>query len=198
MARLATRATVPTLAISLVLALVAGSALALHGRTAPAKAQQVTPSDRASVVSAFFDAEVRGDVDAAVAQLADNGVFISARATGNCSQQAPCTDLASIRQNIQGTVAVSDLLTIRAIQVSGAVVTGQRETRSDLGRRNGIDRVLGTFIALVPRDKITFFANLDDAADPETALNAAITAGTQPVGTPIPNPATPCAGVSGA
>ena len=49
MARLATRATVRTLAISLVLALVAGSALALHGRTAPARAQQIAQSDRAAV-----------------------------------------------------------------------------------------------------------------------------------------------------
>jgi hypothetical protein len=196
MARLATRATVRTLAISLVLALVVGSALALHGRAAPARAQQVAPSDRAAVVSAFFSAINNGDADGAAALFAGNAVFIGA--SPPCLAAAPCTDSAGIHQQLTGLVSGHECYVLRSISVSGAVVTGQREVRDDGRRSHGIDHTLTDFIALVPAGQITFWANLSDVADPQTALNAAITAGTQPAGTPIPNPETPCAGVSGA
>jgi hypothetical protein len=154
-----------------------------------ADAQQPNP-DRISVVRSFINALSNWDIDGQVAAFADNAVFIGARATGNCSQQTPCTDPASIRQQAQGNIAIHPCYIIRAIQVSGAVVTGQLEDQSDTTRMNGIPRVLQDFIALVPNNKITFFANMNDIGDPLTALNAQITAGTaQPNGPAIPTPA---------
>src|SRR6266567_6397293 len=199
MVRLATRATVRTLAISLVLAFVAGSALALHGRTAPARAQQVAPSDRSAVVGAYFTAINNGDVDRAAAVFAGNAVFMGSSLRGNCSQAAPCTDSADIQQQLTRYVSSHDCRVLRSISVSGAVVTGQAELRSDNIRHNGVDHLMEDFIALVPAGQITFWANLIDLADPQTAWNHAINLGTaQPANPPIPNPATPCTGVSGA
>src|SRR6476661_4867284 len=121
MPRLATRAIVRTLAISLVLALVAASALALHGRTAPATAQQAAPSDRSAVVSAYFSAINNGDVDRAAAVFAGDAVFIGSSLRGNCSHAAPCTDSAGIRQQLTRYVSSHDCRVLRSVSVSGAV-----------------------------------------------------------------------------
>jgi len=199
MAHLATRGTFPTLAIALVLALVTGSALALHVRTAPAGAQQVAPSDRAAVLGSYYSAVDNGDVDGASALFAANAVFISTAVTGNCSQTMPCTDAASLHQFIANVVAGHGCRVLRSVSVSGAVVTGQVEIANDTLRSRGIDYDLSDFIALVPTNQITFIASVDDIVDPRNALNVAIIAGTaQPTNPPIPNPATPCGGVSGA
>jgi hypothetical protein len=195
MAHFARRATVRSLALSLVLTLVVGSALAVHGRTAPARAQQVAPSDRAAVVTAYLGAVNNGDIDGAAALFADNAVFI----TANCSQAAPCTDAPSIRHQLASDVAGHICRVVRSLTVSGAVVTGQLEIRNDVLRSRGIDYDLSDFIALVPTSQMTFYAAVDDSADPRNALNVAIRTGAaQPVDPPIPNPATPCAGASGA
>jgi hypothetical protein len=78
-------------------------------------------------------------------------------------------------------------------------VFGQIEARADQIRANGIERTVQSFIAQVPLDKITFFTVLNDLTDPQTATQVAINAGTaQPDNPPIPTPATPCVGVSGA
>lgn len=199
MARLATRATVRTLAISLALALVVGLALALHGRTVPANAQQVAPSDPAAVITAFFSARNNGDVDGAAALFASNAVYIGTLPTGNCSQAAPCTDSVGIHQQLTSNVANHTCWVLRSVTVSGAVVTGQLEIHNDTARADGIDHLMSDFIALVPAGQITFYANLLDVADPQTALFGAIGAGTaQQTNPPIPTPATPCAGVAGA
>ena len=149
-----------------------------------------------SVVLRWMDAEQRGDLDTAAAQFADSAVFISNKVTGNCSQQTPCTDSAGIRQQTQGNIAEHICSTFLTLQVSGAVVTGKREIRSDSRRANGVERTLQSFMAVVPQDKITFFVGALDLADPQSVLNGAINAGTQPAGTPLPNPTTPCAGLS--
>lgn len=140
------------------------------------------------MVSGFFNAWSRGDVDAALSAFADNAVFIGARATGPCSQQSPCTGLAGVRQQIEFGVGIHVCQTIRNVEVSGAVVLGQFETRTDIDRANGVERVLRSFIAQIPDDKITFFAAVNDLSDPQTA-------GTQAPRAPLPNPETPCAGV---
>lgn len=176
--------------ISLALAVLFG--LGLSGLRGAATSAQVKPADRLAVVLAYFAASNRGDVDAVVALFADNAVFIGARATGNCSQRAPCTDLAGVRQQVEGNVAIHACETIRSIQIAGAVVTVQREGRTDVTRANGVERVLATNVFVVPQDKIVFHAGILDVADPPTALNAAINAGTAPRGTPIPPPDSPC------
>ena len=155
------------------------------GNPHPVAAQQ---AERLAVVSGFLDAWSRGDVDEALSAFADNAVFIGVRATGLCSAQTPCTDPASIRQQFENLVANHICQTIRNVQVSGAVVLGQIESRTDNNRANGVERVLVSFIAQIPNDKITFFALVNDLSDPQTA-------GTHALRAPLPNPETPCAGV---
>ena len=166
-------------------ALIGVTLLSMVGTARPAAAQQ---SDRVAVVSRFFDAWSRGDADEALAAFADNAVFIAARVTGPCAGQTPCTDLAGIRAQIDFAIGLHICQTLRSIQVSGSIVTGQFETRTDVDRANGVERVKRSFMAQIPNDKITFFAVLNDLTDPQTA-------GTQRVGVPLPNPETPCAGV---
>ena len=150
-----------------------------------AAAQQ---SERVAVVNRYLDAWSRGDVDEALSAFADNAVFIAARVTGPCAAQTPCNDLAGIRAQLDFAVGIHICQTLRNVQVSGSVVTGQFETRTDVDRANGVERVVRSFMAQIPNDKITFFAVLNDLSDPQTA-------GTQRADAPLPNPETPCAGV---
>jgi hypothetical protein len=162
-------------------------------------AQRVTPSDRSAVISAYFSAINNGDADQAAALFEDDAIFIGSSLRGNCSQSVPCMDPAGIHEQLRRYVSSHDCRVLRSITVSGAIVTGQSELRSDNIRQNGVDHLKEDFIALVPAGQIMFWANLIDLADPQTALNHAINLGlAQPVNPPIPNPATPCAGVLGA
>ncbi len=160
-----------------------------QANTDAASAQQ---PDREAIAVGFFAAQADGELDAAMAAFAPNAVFIGARATGACSAATPCTDLAGIRDQVQGNLDIHNCQTVRAVQVAGSVVTGQLEARNDVARANGIERVLQTFIMQIPADRSTFFANLNDMTDAQTVLNAAINAGTQEARAPVPNPANPC------
>lgn len=191
MAALTKRATVGILAISLVLATILGfGVFSVHSDTEAVQAQR---SARVAVVEAFVNAIASGDVDGAMAAFADDAFYIGANPTGTCSTQAPCTDLAGIRPQMQSNVGGHVCQTIRSIQVSGSVVFGTFEVRADRIRRGGIERVLNPFMLQIPEDKITFYAGRLDLTDPQTALFAAILAGTaEPTSQPLPNPATPC------
>jgi ketosteroid isomerase-like protein len=159
----------------------------------PVVGQQVTPSDRVAIVNAWHTSLNNGDVDASVAAFADNAVFVgAARANATCTQSAPCTDVTGIRQQLQNNViGTHSCFALRNLDVSGAVVTGQRQVVNDVTRRNGVAGDLENFIALIPAGKITFFANLKNAGDTETARDLAISAGTQTAGDPIPLTACP-------
>jgi hypothetical protein len=158
-------------------------------------AQQANQPDRAAVIAALDSAVNDGDLEGAMAQFASNAVFVGAsRGAGGCSQSAPCTDPAGIRQQIQErNIAIHECFTLRNVSVSGAVVTGERYAQSDVTRRNGVDGDVENFLAVIPNNQITFFANVKNLGDPETARDLAISAGTQPAGSPIPMPPTPCA-----
>jgi ketosteroid isomerase-like protein len=182
-------------AVALVFAILVGVGLpSWHGPAELARAQVVEPGDRAAVITGFLTALNNGDLDGAMTFFADNAVFVgAARSGGTCTQTTPCTDSAGIRQQLQNAVLNSHTcFTLRGLTVSGAVVTGQRETRNDVTRRNGIDRDIEDFFALVPTGQITFWAGVKNVGDPETALDLAISAGTQPAGTLVPAPDTPC------
>jgi ketosteroid isomerase-like protein len=182
----------PVMIVSLLGAGLGASMAGLAASPAPATAQQ---DPRAAVVSEYYAAAARGDVDAALALFADNAVFIGARTTGNCSTQAPCTDLAGIRQQLEGNIAGHVCQMVRHIEVSGAVVHGRLEVRADPVRATGVERALQGFMAVVPQDKITFLAMVQDVADPLTATVVAVNAGRQPPGPALPTPETPCAGM---
>ncbi len=172
--------------LALGLALTAALATSLVVTPLPAAAQQ---SGRAAVVSGMLDAWSRGDVDGALSAFADDAVFIAARVTGPCATTTPCTDLAGVRQQLEFAVGLNICQTLRTVAVTGSVVLGQFETRTDTDRARGVERLLRSFMAQIPTDKITFFAVLNDLTDPQTA-------GTLGPRAPLPNPATPCAGVS--
>jgi ketosteroid isomerase-like protein len=140
----------------------------------------------AAAVLAFFDALNRGDGAGAAATFADNGVFIGAAPRGLCSVQAPCFGPAKIREDMDVLFKAGHLCeTVTSIQVNGSIVTGRVEGRNDGLRANGIERNVLSFMAQVLNDKIVLDVHRMDLADPETARNAAIAAGTQPKGVPI-------------
>ena len=146
------------------------------------------PADlkRAAIVLAFFDALNRGDAAGAAATFADNGVFIGAALQGLCSLQAPCFGQAKIKEDMDVLFKAGHLCeTVTTIQVTGSIVTGRVEGRNDTLRANGIERNVLSFMAQVLNDKIVVDVHRMDLADPETARNAAIVAGTLPKGTPI-------------
>jgi ketosteroid isomerase-like protein len=157
----------------------------MGGAPDPAAAQQ---AERVALVRGFLDAWSRHDVDAALSAFADDAVLIAARVGSPCGPQAPCTGLAGIRQQLEFAVGLNICQTLRDVYVSGSVVHGRYETRTDIDRANGVERLLRIFIADIPNDKITFFAIVNDLSDPQTA-------GTQAPRAPLPNPETPCAGV---
>lgn len=159
--------------------------LGVGGNSHPVAAQQ---AERVAVVRDFLDAWSRHDVDAAVSAFADDAVFIAARETGPCASQTPCTGLEGTRQQIEFAVGLNICQTLRDVYVSGSVVHGRFETRTNVDRGNGVERLLRVFIADIPNDKIIFFAVRNDLSDPQTS-------GTQRAAAPLPNPATPCAGV---
>ena len=167
-------------------------AVALSGFGTNPDSASAQQSERAAIAIGFFAAQARGDLDAAVAAFAPNGVFIGARASGACSPITPCTDPAGIRDQIQGNLDIHNCQTVRSVQVAGSVVTGQLEARNDVVRANGIERASQTFLMQIPADRITLFVNVNDMTDAQTLLNAAINAGTQQARVPLPNPATPC------
>ena len=58
--------------------------LSMVGNPHPTAAQQ---GERLAVVSGYFDAQNRADVDESLSAFADNAVFIGVQATGGCAQQ---------------------------------------------------------------------------------------------------------------
>lgn len=177
---------VRSLAIAVGLGALLSLVIPLHSRTDPVQAQQST---RAAVIQRYFEVFSAGEVDASMALFTDDAVFVGARAGSNCSQQTPCTDTASHRQQVQSNVTQQHpCQTLTEVQVAGTIVSGRIETRADAYAAMGIERTVQSFIAVVPQDKITFLAILSDVADPQTATLA----GVQPPRTPLPGRATQC------
>ncbi len=146
------------------------------------------PADlrRAAVVLAFFDAINRSDAAAMAATFADNAFYVSAAPRGLCALEAPCYGLEKIREIIDQLAKAPHLCeTVTSLQVTGSFVIGRVEIRNDLVRGNGIERIVTSLTAQVLQDKMVVFFNRPDLADPDTARNAAIVAGTQPKGAPI-------------
>ena len=152
---------------------------------APAATPQ-TDLKRAAVVLGFFDALNRSDAAAAAAAFAEKGFMIGAAPQGLCSLAAPCYEQGKIRENTDVLVKIPHLCeTVTSLQVIGSFVIGRVEVRHDGLRANGIERIIQSFMIQVLQDKIAAYFGRNDLADPETARNVAIAAGTQPKGTPI-------------
>ncbi len=129
---------------------------------------------------------------AAAAFFADDAIWVRTVATGPCSRQSPCLGRPAILAQFQVEAAIRQCITVVDQAVHGNVVVSHFEVRSDTLRRNGIERTRTVSMALVDQGKIVARFNFSDLSDPQTAANAAIGAGRQAPGAPIPNPATPC------
>jgi hypothetical protein len=175
-----------------VLALAIAFGVLVERPSAPpsASAQEL---DKASVLLRWWDAEDRGDVDGSVAQFASNAVYIGTTVVGICTMQTPCTDLDGIRRQIERNVGLNFCTTIRSLQVSGSVLTGEREISSDFDYSIGIERVVQSFIAVVQDGQITFTAGVLNAGDPDTAYAIRQGNGTEPSRPPLTTPRPPCA-----
>ena len=156
-----------------------------------AQAQEQSP-DPAAVVADAQAARSGSDAAAAAAFFTDNAIWVRTVATGACSRQSPCIGRAAILVQFQVEAAIHQCVTVIDQGATGGVVMSHFEVRSDTLQRNGIERTLTDSMALVDQGKIVAQYNISDLSDAETAANAAIGAGTQAPGAPIPNPATPC------
>lgn len=150
-------------------------------------------ADRVALVQSYLDAVSRGDVESAASLFADNAVFIGTAPYGSCSTSTPCTSLAEIRPQLEAIVAVHVCQVLVDAAVDGAIVTARTEATQDQIRASGDERIIQAYLVQIPQDKITFLAAVLDPADPQTAHQLRVRAGTEPAGTPVTTP-TRCAG----
>jgi hypothetical protein len=186
----ATRRCTMLVRVFLILLLVSAltSPVSAHG----APTAQEEPHGLASPLYAEANAYNSGDAVAAAANFADNGVWVSTAATGQCSQQTPCLSRAAILSRLQDGVGPHQCTTILDTSVIGSAVTATVEVRRDDFRAVGIERTRSAWLVEVSQDKIAALYVVNDLTDPQTNQYRAIQAGTQAPGEPIPNPATPC------
>lgn len=113
------------------------------------------------------DAIQRGDVAAVMASFTDDAVF---EGFGLCAK-AQCAGKAAIQKEMERQVADKTKFgeVPGTARVSGNILTGKREIRSDLIQAAGVERVLVSLTYEVPKDKITSLRYALDATDPQTA-----------------------------
>ena len=156
------------LAIVIIIGIVFGSGLlSPHGRGRPARAQEV---DRAAIVQKYIDAVNAGDIDAAMATFTANALVVG---PVTCTEASPCIGSDAIRRSLQTQASIHLSSSVNGMQVSGSAVTGRLESTSPSIRSAGVDRLVRTFIAQIPQDKITDWLSVPDNTDPQTAKYAA-------------------------
>ena len=155
---------------------------------------QAQDADPAAVVAAAQAARSGDDPEAAADFFTENAIWVRTVATGPCSRQSPCIGRPAILAQFKVEAAIHQCITIVDQAVNGNAVVSHYEVRSDTLRERGIERTLTVSMSLVDQGKIAAQYNLADLSDPQTAANAAIGAGTQAAGTPIPDPSAPCGG----
>jgi len=83
---------------------------------------------------------------------------------------APCVGKATIQKELESRVADKFHLTILKTYVSGDVVTGRFEFRSDTVKKAGVERIIGWTISEVKGDKISYARPaIPDRSDSQTA-----------------------------
>ena len=145
------------------------------GGMAPRATQAINGGqpDRAAVVQQFLAAWSRGDLDAAMALVADDVTYIAGPV---CTLQEPCRGTAALREFIAGEVRAGQTFTVTELRAAGSGVLGRWEIRNERIRAAGSERVVVNNLSQVPRDKITVFVSLFDLTDPQTAQRAGLPA----------------------
>ena len=145
-----------------------------------------------SVVQAYVQALDSGNAAAAAAVFSDTAIHIHPIAAGACSRQSPCIGRKAILDDLRNRTADHQCITLLDGAVNGSVVRGQAELRNDTLRSIGIERMVVSSTWLITDGKAAALFVLPDLTDPQTAASAAISAGMQQPGEPVPPPTTPC------
>jgi hypothetical protein len=119
------------------------------------------------VVQGYLESLNRGDTAGAVAAFAPDAAFISPRC------QTACVGTAAIGLSLADTNASHGQLTLTDPRVEGETVTAHFSVASP-EFPGGVQRVIGTALAVVRNQKIALLSMNWDATDPQTAtvLNA--------------------------
>jgi hypothetical protein len=137
-------------------------------QTAPAAGQQSGLPDPAAlnepmlVVQGYVESLNRGDTAGAVAALAPDAAFVSSRC------QPACIGTAAIGPSLEDTTASHSQLTLTDPRVEGETLTAGFSVVSP-EFPDGVQRVIGTTIAVVRNQKIVLMSMNWDATDPQTA-----------------------------
>ena len=148
--------------------------------------------DPMSVVQAYVKALDSGDAAAAASVFADNAIHIHPIAAGACSRQSPCIGRRAILDDLRNRTADHQCITLLDGAVNGSIVRGLAELRNDSLRAMGIERMLVSSTWLVAGGKAVALYVLPDLTDAQTAASAAISAGIQEPGAPLPSPSVAC------
>ena len=136
------------------LALVVIAFMLLPGRVA-------AQADPATVVEAFAEAINSGDVDAAVALFAEDGVIEN--------PNRRFVGLAEIRGDLQAQVDQGINMTNVSVEVSGSSVMVIQEIRQPRIEAFGIERIIRIATFEIRDGKIVSLAAMPDTSDPDTA-----------------------------
>ena len=128
---------------------------------------QALPVDPATLVQRLYDARSAGDLDAELALLTPDATYESAGAP-ICNFVVPCQGQTAISALLRNDLTNHANFTITNIGAFGSTVIGTFEARSDRIRASGAERVLNTFLAQVPNDRISALVVLLDTHDPQT------------------------------
>jgi hypothetical protein len=97
---------------------------------APSLPIALAQADPEAIAWQFIEAHNRGDIEAALALLADDAMVVNA--AGDLCAPSPCVGKAAIRRQLEWWVAVGTQYTTISAQVSGTTVTARLELRRGL------------------------------------------------------------------
>ncbi len=135
----------------------------------PASLAVAAADDPATVVQRFFDARTRGDVQGALALVADDIRLVGGP---RCTPANPCLGTSAFRAEMQAIVADHIQVTIVGIpQVSGTTVHVRIEEHGDIFSAAGVKRIVSNGTAEVRDGKI---AQLDQQPGRERRADGAV------------------------
>ena len=140
--------------------------LLAFGRQQPAHPASAQRVDRVGVVNQFFTSLGAGDLNAAVGTFSEDAIFVGGR---SCTPPNQCYGRDGIAAGLAGIAGNHLRFTLLQPQVSGSVVLGQYELRDDTTVAAGVDRIVRSFLAEVPENRMTAFVSQNDLTDAQTA-----------------------------
>jgi hypothetical protein len=123
---------------------------------------QAQPVDRAGVVNQFFAGLNAGDLTAATSAFSEDGLLIGGR---SCTPPNTCYGRGAIATGLSGIVGNHLSYKMLQAQTAGTVVFGQYQLQDDATKAAGVDRIIRSFLAQVPSDRMTAFISQNDLTD---------------------------------